>query len=208
MNFFVCLGGLDQRANGRRCGVENRHLVALDHLPEAARIRKRRDAFKNDLGGASSERAVSHIGMACDPADIGRAPKNVCGSQVKRPIHCELGPQQVAPGAVLHAFGFARRARRVQNKQRVFGTDELRLAHCIGTGHHIGHEAVAAVHHVAGCGGALVNDHVLDRLTTAQCQAFIDDGFERQFLATAQLIVGGDHGNSSRILDAFLQTFG
>ena len=208
MNFFVCLGSLDQGANRCRCGVENRYLVTLDHLPEAARIRKGRNAFKNNLCGTSSERAVSHVGMACDPADIGRAPEDVRRSQVKRPVHRELGPQQIAPGAVLHALGFAGRAGRVQNEQRVFGTDKLGLARRIGTGHHIGHEAVPAVHHVALCGGALVHNHVFNRLATAERQALINDGFQRQLLATAQLIVGSDHGNGSRVLNAFLQAFG
>jgi hypothetical protein len=67
---------------------------------------------------------------------------------------------------------------------------------------------VAPGHHVAGGLGALVHQHGLDRLAATHGQAFVDDGLERQFLAAAHLVVGGDHGHGAGVDDAFLQRLG
>ena len=204
----VGLGGLDERTDGRRGGVEHADLVALDHFPETAGVRVSRHALKNDLGGACSQGAVGDIGVAGDPADVGRAPEDVAGADVKSPVHRQLGPQQIAAGAVLHTLGFAGRAGGVQNEQRMFGADKLGLAHGGLGSHAFVHQAVTAGNHVAGRLRALVNDDVLDRLATAHGDAFIDDGLEGQFLAAAQLVVGRDHRHSAGVLNALLQALG
>src|SRR5690606_39129525 len=70
---------LDERADCRGRRIENGDLVTLDHLPEATRIRIRGNAFEDDLGEPGSERAVGDVGVAGDPADVGRAPEDVVG---------------------------------------------------------------------------------------------------------------------------------
>ncbi len=74
--------------------------------------------------------------------------------------------------------------------------------------HHVVHEAVAAGHHVHSGGRALKHDHVLDAFAAAHGDAFVHDGLERQFLATPQLVVGGDHRHGACVLDALLQCLG
>ena len=76
------------------------------------------------------------------------------------------------------------------------------------TFHGFGEGLVAAGDHVAGGGRALVDEDVLDRLATAHGDAFVDDGLQRQFLAAAHLVVGGDHGHGAGVLNAFLQRLG
>ena len=75
----VAFGSLDERADRSGGRVEDGALVAFNHLPKAARVREGGDAFKNDLRGARCQRAVGHIGVACDPADVGGAPEHVGG---------------------------------------------------------------------------------------------------------------------------------
>ncbi len=113
--------------------------------------------------------------------------------------------QQVAAGAVLHALGLARRARGVEQKQRVFGTDPFRLA----GGRLVCDDLVQPLvaRRVPGdvAAGALVDDHVLDGIAATQRQRLVDDGLQRQLLAAAQLFVGGDHGHGAGVLDAVAQ---
>ena len=204
----VALGGLDQRADGCGRGVEDRALVALDHLPEASGVGESRHAFKNDLRGACGQGAVGHIGVAGNPADVGRAPEHVIGLQIKSPVHGQLGPQQVAAGRVLHALGLAGRARCVKNKERMLGAHGHRRAHGALAFDGLGKCLVATGHHIASAGSALVDVHGLDRLAAAHGQAFVHDGFKGQLFAAAHLEVGGDDRHGTGVNDALLQRLG
>ena len=208
MHFFVALGSLDQGTDGRGCGVENRALVALNHLPEASGIRVRRHAFKDDLCRTGSQWTVGHIGMAGDPADVCRAPEHVGGFQIECPVHRELGPQQVAASRVLHTLGFAGRTRRIQNEQRVLGSHGNRCTLDALAGQRLGKGLVAACHHVARRLRALVHIYILDGLAATHGQAFVHDGFEWQLLTAAHLEIGRDNGHGASINDAFLQCLG
>jgi hypothetical protein len=53
--------------------------------------------------------------------------------------------------------------------------------------------------------GALVDQHVLDGVAAAQGQRLVDDALQRQLLAAARLLVGGDHGHGAGVLDAVAQ---
>ena len=88
----IHVGGLDERANRRRRGVEDADLVLLYGLPETSGVRKRRYSFEHDLGRADGERPVADIGVPGHPANVGGAPENIMGFDVKRPAH---GPSAV-----------------------------------------------------------------------------------------------------------------
>ena len=199
---------LDERADGRGCGVEDRAFVFLDHLPETACVREGGDAFKNDLGRTCRQRAVGNIRVARDPADVGRAPEHIFGAQVKRPVHRELGPQQITTGAVLHTLGFAGGARRVEDKQRVLGPHSHGRAFTALARNGVGERFVAPGNHVAGGGRALVHKHGFNRLTAAHGDTVVHNGFEWQLLAAAHLVVGGDDGHGTGVNDAFVQRLG
>ena len=208
VHLLVAVRSLDERTDRRRSRVEDGALVLLDHLPEAAGVRVGRHTFEDDLRGAGGQRAVGHIAVAGDPADVGRAPEHIVVLQVEGPVHGQVGPQQVAARAVLHALGLAGGAGGVEHEERVLGAHHFGGAVGGLVRHHLVHEAVAAGDHVHRCRGALEDDHVLDGLTAAHGDAFVHDGFQRQLLAAAQLVVGGDHGHGAGVLDTFLQGLG
>ena len=155
-------GGLDQRTDRRRRGVEDADLVILDHLPEAAGVRIGRHALEDDLGGAAGERAVGDVGVAGHPADVGGTPEDIVRLDVEGPLHGQDGMQQVAAGAVLDALRLAGRTGGVEQEQRMLGIDPLGLAGLGLVGDDFVLPDVAAGDHVAGAAGALEDDDGLD----------------------------------------------
>ena len=62
---------------GRR-GVEDRHAVTLDDRPPAVLVGEVGRALVEDAGRPVAERPVDDVAVARDPADVGRAPVDVC----------------------------------------------------------------------------------------------------------------------------------
>ncbi len=93
--FHVLVAPLDEGADGRGRGVEERHLVVVDDLPEARKIRPVGRALVHQHRGAVLQRPIDHIGMAGDPADVGRAPVDVLVSQVEDIFSGEVGLHSV-----------------------------------------------------------------------------------------------------------------
>ena len=60
---------------------------------------------------------------------------------------------------------------------------------------------VTICRHRAVSAGALEDDDGLDRFAAAERNAFIDGWFERELLATATLLVSGDHGHGASIVN-------
>ena len=167
MHFFICLSGLDQGTDGRGRGVENTALVALYHLPETSGIGVGGNALKNDLGRPGCQRAVGYIRMAGDPADIGCAPEHIVASQVKGPVHGELGPQHKTASGMLHALGLAGRARGVENEQGVLGAHRFgRTKAALALQRLVKHN-VTPSHHIAGRSGSRIHKNLFDRIATA-----------------------------------------
>ena len=182
--------------------------MALDHFPEAAGVRESRHALEHHLCRTSGQRAVSHVGVAGDPANIGRAPEHVARLQVKRPQHGLARPQRIAPGGVLHPLGLARRTAGVEDEKRVFSAHGHGSALGALARQGLGEGDVAAFDAVPGAGRALINQHGLHAVAAAHGQGFVDDGLERQLLATTQLVVGRDDGHGTRVDGALMQRLG
>ncbi len=104
MHVGIGVGRFDQGTDRGGCSVENRRIVLLDHVPEAAGVRVGRDAFEHDLRRAGGQRAVRNIRVTGDPANVGGTPEDVGRLDVEGPFHREHRPQQVAAGRMLHAF--------------------------------------------------------------------------------------------------------
>ena len=68
---------LHECANRGGSGVENGHAVFLNDFPPAARVRAVGCALVDNLGRAVGKRAICHIGVAGDPANVGCAPVNI-----------------------------------------------------------------------------------------------------------------------------------
>src|SRR5690606_1666226 len=81
-----------------------------------------RGALVDDLGGAVGHRAVDHIGVPGDPADVGRAPVDVRGGLEVEDVAVGVGGLgEVAAGGVDDALGPAGGAGGVEDEQRVLG---------------------------------------------------------------------------------------
>src|SRR5471032_683220 len=208
VDFRIHVSSLDQRTDGRRRRVEDADVVLFDGFPETARVRVGRDALEYHLRGAHGHRAIGDVAVARHPADVGRAPEHFARLDVETPLHRQRGPQQVAAAGMLHAFRGAGRAGGVQNEQRMLGIDPFRLAYSALAFDQLMQPGIAARLHRQLAARALVAYDVFEGLAAAQRQRFVDDGFQWQLLAAAQLFVTGDDGHGACVDDALLQGFG
>ena len=69
--------------DGGRRGVEYRDSIFLNDLPKAPIIRPVGRAFIDYDRGSILERAVYNVAVSGYPANIGSAPKNILGFQIK-----------------------------------------------------------------------------------------------------------------------------
>ncbi len=90
----------------------------------------------------------------------------------------------------------------------MFGVDPFRFADGRLVGDDVVQPEVAAGDDVDVGAGAFVDDDVFQGVAAAHGDGFIDDGFQGQVLAAADLFVGGDDGDCASVDDAFLQRFG
>ena len=90
-------------------GVEDRDAVLLDDRPEPVLVGVVGRALVDHAGGAVRERSVDDVGVAGDPADVGRAPVDVgVGVQVEHVLVRERDLGEVAAGRVHDALGLRR----------------------------------------------------------------------------------------------------
>ena len=106
------LARLHERADGGRRGVEDVDVVLVDDLPEPGDRRIGRHAFEHQGRGAVRERAVEDVGMAGDPADIGRAPVDVAVVVVEDVLVRHRREDEIAAGGVQHALRLCRSSPR------------------------------------------------------------------------------------------------
>jgi hypothetical protein len=83
-----------QRADRGGRGVEDRDLVLVAHLPEAARVRIIRHALEHHRWSRRCERSVQHIAVAGHPAHVGGAPEHVVLAQVEHAFVGVAHPDQ------------------------------------------------------------------------------------------------------------------
>ena len=117
---------LDAGADRGRRRVEDRHAVARAQLPPDVLVRVVRRALVHHRRRAVRERAVDDVGVAGDPADVGRAPVDVLvGLEVEHGAVRERDLRQVAARRVQDPLRLGGRARRVEDEQRVLGVQRL-----------------------------------------------------------------------------------
>ena len=197
-------------ADGGRRGVEDRHAVALDDLPEARLVRPVGSAFVHHDGGAVGERAVDDVAVAGHPADVGRAPVDVFVLHVEDPLGGGVAADQIAGGGVDDALRLPRRAGRVEDVEHVLGVHRLGLdALASGVLHQPVVPVVAAlldVHREARRLIALDDDDVADRRRVLQ--RLVGHLLERHQLAASIAAVGRDQHRALRVVDAIAQRLG
>ena len=67
------------------------------------------------------------------------------------------------------------------------------------------HPSVAACRHGHIGTAALDHQHIFDAAATAQCNRVVHNGFQRQLLATANLVVRCDDSFGARVFNAIAQ---
>ena len=191
-----------QRPDRGRRGVEAVDRVLVDHLPPAAWRRKRRRALEHQGGAAIGERAIHDIGVPGDPAEIGGAPEHIAGAMIEHHLVRQAGPQQIAAGGVQHALRRAGAPRGVEDQQRVLRAHLLRRAVRRG-GLDQGREImVAALLHRHRRAGDRHHQHMRWRGVAELVQRGVGHGLERDALAAAPSLVGGDQQPRGAVADA------
>src|SRR2546421_11595 len=69
------------------------------------------------------QRSVDHIAVPSDPADIGRAPKNVLVADVEDIFHCCIDADEVTAGGVQDSLWLPGRTAGVENVKRMFAVE-------------------------------------------------------------------------------------
>ncbi|MNV18867.1 hypothetical protein D3C71_1097050 [compost metagenome] len=181
-----------QGAQGGRSGVENVHLVLVDHLPEARGARVARHAFEDQRRGAVGQRTVDNVAVPRDPADVGGAPEHFAVAVIEHVLEGHRRLQQVAAGGVQHAFGFAGAAGGVEDEQRVFGVHRFGRAVVADVAQRLVIPDVPAFNpaHFILC----TLDHHHGAHVRTALQRLVDVLFQRHEFAAAHAFIGGDHG--------------
>ena len=177
----------------RRRRVEDVDAEFFHDAPVAVRLWPCGHALEHHHGGAQGQRPVHAVGMAGDPAHVGRAPVDVVVAHVEDPLRGVRRIGQVAARGVHDARRLAGAAAGVQQEERVVGVhglagevhvqgevfDEV-MPPDVAVGGHLHVVEVGVVHHHhMGHGGALFEDGV-------------QIGLEGLDLAGADGGVGGD----------------
>ena len=115
-------------ADRRRRREERAHAVLGDDAPEGAGIRRSdRLALVHHRRAPGQERRVDDVGVADDPADVGRGPEDVAGVGVVDVRHRPLQGDRVAAVVADDALRPSCRARRVQDVERIGRRDRHRI---------------------------------------------------------------------------------
>ncbi len=200
-----------ERANRRRRGIENRHAVALDDLPEAILLRPVWSAFVHHDRCTVCQRPVHHVTVSGHPSDIGRAPENILVLDVEDPFHRRVGAGEIAAGRVHDSLRLPGRARRVEDVEKILRVHLLRLTRIRRILHQPVIPVVAPLLDVDHVGTLspmqpLHDDDVRDR--RCSLQRFIGHLLERDDRAAPPSAIGGDEQVALSIVDAVAKRFG
>src|SRR5262249_22763540 len=100
--------------------------VSCNELPEPISPRPVGCPFVHHYGGPQREGSVYHVGMACYPTDIGRAPEDVLLFEIEDILRRAGHLREIASRGVNDALGLARGTGRIEDEQHIFGI------HCLG----------------------------------------------------------------------------
>ncbi len=183
----VLLAPLHAGADRRRRRVEDRHAVAFAEIPPDILVGVVRRALVHHRRRAVHQRPVDDVGMAGDPADVGRAEVDV---GVRLEVEDDLvrvgDAGQVAARRVQDALRLRRRAARVEDEQRVLGVERHRLALGVRGRHDLVVEDVALAHR------AVAADVAHDDRRRHPHADLVDGPLRLGDLALAPRAVGGD----------------
>src|SRR5437773_343285 len=108
-----------------RCwrGIENINPIFFDDLPKPVGFRPIRRAFVHDGCRAIGEWTIDDVAVAGNPADIGRAPKNILISNVEDILCGRINTHQITGRRVQDTFWFASGATRIEKIKRMLAVE-------------------------------------------------------------------------------------
>ena len=171
-------------------------------------MRRVRRSLIEQLRGAIRQRAVDHVAVPGDPADICGAPEDVgLRVQVEHVLVGERHLREVAARRVQDALRLTRRARGVEDEQRVLGLEGLSHVLRLGRLDGVVPPQVPAVHPLDVVVATLDDQHARHGArTVGECG--IHGGFQGEDLALAPAAVGGDDQLGFGVVDAAAQALG
>src|SRR5690554_4254284 len=183
MRLRVLISPANERANRRRGGIEDRHLMALDDIPEARLVGVVRRALVHHHRRGVREHPIDDIAMTRHPADIGGAPIKIVVFQVKDIMRAQFDAEEISGRGMEHALRLPRRARGIQDEERMLGVDDLWLAFGGLRGEGLCPIEIAPLDPINLLSGALKDDDVLDARNALE--GSIDLRFQRDRLAAS-----------------------
>ena len=117
--------------NGRRCCVQDTHLVLLYHAPETVGGWIRWHAFKLYAGRAIHQRTIDHIAMTCHPTDISCTPVDIAGLNIKNKLGRRINTNSVATLHVDNTFRLACAPTGIEDVEHILAIHWYTGHHCI-----------------------------------------------------------------------------
>ena len=189
--------------DGRWRGIEDVHLVLVHDLPTPGRVGICRHALEHQRCRTVGQRPVDDVRVACDPADVGRAPVDVAVVVVEDVLVRHGSVEHVPTRAVLDALRLAGGPRRIEDEQRILGRHDRRFEGIGLAAHEFvvpdvpslapGHVAASSLHGQDGMHARTVGQGGLGVL------------LERDGAPAAQTLVRGDQRLAVRIEDPVLE---
>ena len=197
---------LHERPDRRRRRVEHRDAIARADLPEAVALRPIGGALVHQHGGTVGERAVHHVRVPGDPADVGGAPEDVLVLQVEDVLRRRRHLGEVSAGSVDDPLRLPGCARRIEDEEHVLGVHRLGRARrrClfqqpvppVVTSLLHGREGLVAL----AARAAAYHDDVSNGGTAGD--GLVGEALEWQHAAAPVAAIGGDEHRALRVVDA------
>ena len=197
---------LDEGTDGGWGGVEDVHLVTINDRPESVRLGEIGSTFVHQAGGAVLQWSIHNVAVAGNPANVCCTPIGVFFLQIENQLGSVVGTHRIAARGVNDALGFSCRAGGVKDVEGMLSVERLRGTFVGRCRHQVMPPMIAAILHVDGSSGALV-DHNFFHARTG-FQGLLNRGKEFDFRAAAIGAVLGDDRDSLRVVDAIHQRVG
>ena len=156
----IVLALAHQGADRGRCGIKDRDLMLVDHLPKARRVGIVGNALEHQGCGAVRQRTIKNVAVPGHPADVCGAPENLALAVVENIFVRHRRIDEITAGRMQDPFRLTGRARSVKNEQRILGGHFGRRAVGRGRCARLVIPDVAALDPVDGSAGAANHDHV------------------------------------------------
>ena len=197
------LAPFHEGSNCRGRGVEDRHVMTFDEIPNAIWLGPVRRPFVHQNRCTVSERTIHDVTVACDPAHISGAEIHVVVTQVEHHLRRRGYLREVPAGCMKNSLGLAGTPRCVKDKQRMLTRQCRGLVARICRLQAQMPPMITTRFHRALLSSALHDEHVADTRRLLQCH--ISRCLQRNRLATTPCSILRNQELRAGIIDAITQ---